>query len=165
MLMQITAADHLMVYRTIPLPDENRSSAAGDCLLPRNSCMTSGLVAPLSHIAENWKTKAGIKMKGPVLIKHPEWIINGGWQKRLGSRPWLCIRHAQTCRASEWRLETQGDCKLADSLEVQIFEGEVGLHNASSLNSRPKHILLRGDVVRPGYPLQVIQVAGGGKKM
>lgn len=41
-------------------------------------------------------------------------------------------------------------------LEVQFLESEVSLHNASGLNPGSQHILLGGDVVCFGYPLQVI---------
>lgn len=47
-------------------------------------------------------------------------------------------------------------------LEMEVLEGEVGLHDAGGLHPGPQHILLGGDVVGPGYPLQVIQVAGEG---
>lgn len=45
------------------------------------------------------------------------------------------------------------------SLEVEVLEGEVGLHDARGLHACPQHVLLRWDVVRLGYPLQVVQVA------
>lgn len=41
-------------------------------------------------------------------------------------------------------------------LEMQVLEGEMCFHDACGLNSGPQHILLRGDVIRLGYPLQVI---------
>lgn len=50
--------------------------------------------------------------------------------------------------------------KGSDILEVQVLKGEVGLHNARGLHSGAQHILLGGDVVGTGYPLQVVQVAG-----
>lgn len=46
-------------------------------------------------------------------------------------------------------------------LEVQVLECEVCLHDAGGLHSGPQHVLLRGDVLALGYPLQVVQVAGG----
>lgn len=51
-------------------------------------------------------------------------------------------------------------------LEVQVLEGEMRFHDAGGLHSGPQHILLCGDVIGLGYPLQVIQVADGnvGKK-
>lgn len=48
---------------------------------------------------------------------------------------------------------------VVHSLKVQVFEGEVCLHDAGGLDSGPQHVLLCGDVVCFGYPLQVIQVA------
>lgn len=45
------------------------------------------------------------------------------------------------------------------SLEVKLFEGEVRFHDARGLDASPQHVLLCGDVVGFGYPLQVIQVA------
>lgn len=50
-------------------------------------------------------------------------------------------------------------------LEMEVLEGEVGLHDAGGLHPGPQHILLGGDVVGPGYPLQVIQVAGEGAEV
>lgn len=46
------------------------------------------------------------------------------------------------------------------SLEVQVLEGEVRLHDACGLDSGPQDVLLRGDVCGLGYPVQVVQVAG-----
>lgn len=46
------------------------------------------------------------------------------------------------------------------SLEVQVLEGEVRLHDACGLDSGPQDVLLRGDVGGLGYPVQVVQVAG-----
>lgn len=43
-----------------------------------------------------------------------------------------------------------------DLLEVELLEGEVGLHNACGLHSRPKNILLSWNVVRLGYSIQII---------
>lgn len=43
-------------------------------------------------------------------------------------------------------------------LEVQFLESEVSLHYTSGLDSGSQHILLCGDVICFGYPLQVIQV-------
>lgn len=43
-------------------------------------------------------------------------------------------------------------------LEVQLFEREVSLHNASGLDTSSQHVLLSGDVIRFGYPLQIVQV-------
>lgn len=42
---------------------------------------------------------------------------------------------------------------------MQVFEGEMRLHNACGLDSSTQDILLCGDVVWFGYPLQVIQIA------
>lgn len=50
------------------------------------------------------------------------------------------------------------------SLEVQVLEGKVRLHDAGGLYPGPQDILLRGDVGCLGYPVQVIQVAEGGRK-
>lgn len=50
------------------------------------------------------------------------------------------------------------DLKQFYSLEVQVLKGKVCLHNTSSFNSGPQHILLGGDVSRVRYPVQVIQV-------
>lgn len=47
-----------------------------------------------------------------------------------------------------------------DLLEVQVLEGEVGLHDAGGLHPGAQHVLLGGDVVGPRYPFQVVQVAG-----
>lgn len=41
-------------------------------------------------------------------------------------------------------------------LEVQLLEGEVCLHNACSLHSCPKNILLSWNVVDLGYSIQII---------
>lgn len=46
-------------------------------------------------------------------------------------------------------------------LEVQVLECEMCLHDAGGLHSGPQHVLLCGDVLALGYPLQVVQVAGG----
>lgn len=53
------------------------------------------------------------------------------------------------------------NAKVKSSLEVQVLECEMRLHDAGGLHSGPQHILLRGDVIRLGYPLQVVQVAAG----
>lgn len=50
--------------------------------------------------------------------------------------------------------------KRSDILEVQILKGEVSLYDACGLHPGAQHILLGGDVVSTGYPLQIIQVAG-----
>ena len=50
---------------------------------------------------------------------------------------------------------------MSASLEVEVLEGEVGFHDTRSLHTRPQHVLLGGDVVRLGYPFQVVQVAVG----
>lgn len=42
---------------------------------------------------------------------------------------------------------------------MKILEGEVGLNNTSGLHSGPEDILLRGDVTRDCYPVEIIQVA------
>lgn len=47
------------------------------------------------------------------------------------------------------------------SLEVQVLECEVRLHNACGLDSGPQDILLSRDVGGLGYPVQIIQVAEG----
>lgn len=49
---------------------------------------------------------------------------------------------------------------MSDILEVQVLKGEVSLYDACSLHPGAQHILLGGDVVSTGYPLQVVQVAG-----
>ena len=41
-------------------------------------------------------------------------------------------------------------------LEVQVLEGEMCFHNAGGLHSGPQHVLLCGDVIWLGYPLQVV---------
>lgn len=46
------------------------------------------------------------------------------------------------------------------SLEVQVLECEVRLHNACGLDSGPQDILLSWDVGGLGYPVQIVQVAG-----
>lgn len=46
------------------------------------------------------------------------------------------------------------------SLEVQVLECEVRLHNACGLDSGPQDILLSRDVGGLGYPVQIVQVAG-----
>lgn len=45
---------------------------------------------------------------------------------------------------------------------MKVLEREMRLHDAGGLHSGPQHVLLRGDVLGLGYPLQVVQVAGGG---
>lgn len=50
--------------------------------------------------------------------------------------------------------------KRSDILEVQVLKGEVSLYDARGLHPGAQHILLGGDVVGTGYPLQVVQVAG-----
>lgn len=49
-------------------------------------------------------------------------------------------------------------------LEVEILESKVCFHNSSSFDSGPQHVLLGGDIRTVGYPLQVIQVALGGRR-
>lgn len=44
------------------------------------------------------------------------------------------------------------------SLEVQIFESEMRLHNPSGLYSGPQNILLGGNIVGSSYPIQIIQI-------
>lgn len=44
------------------------------------------------------------------------------------------------------------------SLEVQLLEREVRLHDARGLHSSPQHILLSGNVILLRYPVQVVQV-------
>lgn len=43
-------------------------------------------------------------------------------------------------------------------LEVEFLESEVSLHDAGGLDSGSQHVLLGGDVIGFGYPLQVIQI-------
>ena len=50
--------------------------------------------------------------------------------------------------------------KWVHLLEVQVFEGEVGLHDAGGFHSGPQHVLLGGDVAALRYPVQIVQVAG-----
>lgn len=38
------------------------------------------------------------------------------------------------------------------------------LHDAGGLHAGPQHVLLRGDVLTLGYPLQVVQVAATGSR-
>lgn len=45
------------------------------------------------------------------------------------------------------------------SLEVQVFEGEVSLHDARCFDSGPQDVLLGWDVVCLGYPVQIVQIA------
>jgi len=45
------------------------------------------------------------------------------------------------------------------SLEVQVLEREVGLHDAGGFDSSPQDILLGRDVGGLGYPVQIVQVA------
>lgn len=47
------------------------------------------------------------------------------------------------------------------SLEVQVLEREVRLHNACGFDSSPQDILLSWDVGGLGYPVQVVQVTEG----
>lgn len=47
---------------------------------------------------------------------------------------------------------------------MQVLEGEMRFHDAGGLHSGPQHILLCGDVIRLGYPLQVVQVADGNEE-
>ena len=42
---------------------------------------------------------------------------------------------------------------------MQVLEGEMRFHDAGGLHSGPQHVLLCGDVIWLGYPLQVVQVA------
>jgi hypothetical protein len=46
--------------------------------------------------------------------------------------------------------------KASNLLEVQVFEGEMGLHNTCGLHSCPKNILLSRNVVGLGYSIQII---------
>lgn len=65
------------------------------------------------------------------------------------------------------RLRTEEVCFSSPSnrsgilLEVEVLECEMRLHDAGGLHSGPQHVLLRGDVLALGYPLKVVQVAGG----
>lgn len=45
------------------------------------------------------------------------------------------------------------------SLEVQVLECEVRLHDACGFDSGPQDILLSWDVSSLGYPVQIVQVA------
>lgn len=45
------------------------------------------------------------------------------------------------------------------SLEVQVLEREVRLHNACGFDSGPQDVLLGWDVGGLGYPVQIVQVA------
>lgn len=45
------------------------------------------------------------------------------------------------------------------SLEVEVLECEVRLHNACGFDSGPQDILLSWDVGGLGYPVQIVQVA------
>lgn len=58
-------------------------------------------------------------------------------------------------RPESSRKPSQGDVVL----EMQVFEGEMCLHDPGGLDPSPQHILLRGDVVCLGYPLQIVQIA------
>lgn len=49
----------------------------------------------------------------------------------------------------------------SDSRKAEVLVAEMRLHNASGLDPRSQHVLLRGDVVRSAQPLQRAQVAGG----
>ena len=42
--------------------------------------------------------------------------------------------------------------------EVQVFDGEVRLHDASGANARTKHILLAGNVIRRAKAHDVLEV-------
>ena len=44
------------------------------------------------------------------------------------------------------------------SLEVQVLESEVCLHNACGFNPGPQDILLSRDIGGLGYPVQIVQV-------
>lgn len=44
------------------------------------------------------------------------------------------------------------------SLEVKLFEGEVGLYNAGGLDTSSQHILLCGYVTLLRYPLEIVQI-------
>ncbi len=48
------------------------------------------------------------------------------------------------------------------SLEMQVFEGEMCLYDASGLHSGPQHVLLGWDVFYLAYPLHVIQITAKG---
>lgn len=86
--------------------------------------------------------------------------------ERVGDRTGgQSCRRAQTLQSASQL--SGGRAKF--SLEVQVLEGEVRLHDACGLDSGPQDILLRGDVGGLGYPVQVVQVAGrkrrgGGEK-
>lgn len=49
-------------------------------------------------------------------------------------------------------------------LEVQVLECEMRLHDAGGLHPGPQHVLLGGDVLTLGYPLQVVQVTATGDR-
>lgn len=50
----------------------------------------------------------------------------------------------------------QGTGRALHSLEIQVLEGEVSLHDPCSFHSGPQHILLSRNVGRLGYSIQVI---------
>jgi hypothetical protein len=48
---------------------------------------------------------------------------------------------------------------LNNSLEVEVFEGEMDLHDAGGLDSGPEDVLLCGLVVLGPQPVQIVQKA------
>lgn len=48
-----------------------------------------------------------------------------------------------------------------DLLEVQFLEGEMRLHDAGGLDPSSQNVLLSGDIIGLGDPLQVVQVTDG----
>lgn len=55
--------------------------------------------------------------------------------------------------------EGAGTSGSSHLLEMQVLKGEVSLYDARGLHPGSQHILLGGNVVPSGYPLQVVQVA------
>lgn len=51
--------------------------------------------------------------------------------------------------------------KWKRSLEMQVFEREMRLHDACGFDSGPQHILLSGYIGGLRYSVQIIQVAVG----
>lgn len=70
------------------------------------------------------------------------------------------MAHPSTGRKGVFLLSKSQKGKRSDILEVQILKGEVSLYDACGLHPGAQHILLGGDVVSTGYPLQIVQVAG-----
>lgn len=115
----------------------------------------SKLIGLYTHVGENLqRTQSGTRDSDRTSCK--------GNCSLKGFRP-NTRSEAATCRENtlSYHLSGPPDAEVKRSLEVQVLECEMRLHDAGGLHSGPQHVLLRGDVIRLGYPLQVVQVAAG----